>query len=394
MGLSCHTFCPRLHRSTTPIIPAMSSLTRYVLKQMLILTLAFTLVLSAAVWLVQSLRLIDLIVNRGLSLGVVFHLAVLIFPRFVEVVLPIAIFVAVLFNYNRLISESELIVMRTAGLSQMSLARPALMLAGMGALTLLVLAAYLLPFSNREFKDLQFEMRSRYASALIQEGVFNTLSERLTVYVRTRDRRGELGGLLIQDTRDPKKPVTIFAERGALVNTASGPRVLMVNGTRQEYRADSGKLSVATFDSYTLDIDSTADAPGSRLREPEELYLSELLAPSGSPERDAALANELHQRLLAPFGALVFALIPLACLLPGEFNRRGQLKRVLVAVGCALTFQALDLAIKNLEGRFAAVIPISYIVDLLPFVVGLGILLRRGIRFDLRRLSRLAAAPR
>jgi lipopolysaccharide export system permease protein len=356
----------------------MSSLTRYVLKQTLILTLAFTLVFSAAVWLVQSLRLIDLIVNRGLSLGIVLHLAVLIFPRFVEVVLPIAIFLAVLFSYNRLISESELVVMRTAGLSQISLARPALLLAGMGALLLLVLAAYLLPFANREFKDLQFEVRNRYASALIQEGVFNTISDRLTVYVRTRDRRGELGGLLIQDSRDPRKPVTIFAERGALVNTPSGPRVLMVNGTRQEFRSDSGKLSVATFDSYTLDINSAVDAPGARLREPEELYLNELLLPSGSPERDAALANELHQRVLAPFGALVFALIPLACLLPGDFNRRGQGRRILAAIGIAMAFEIFDLGGRNLAARSAAALPLLYLGTLLPIAGGFWLLMRDG----------------
>ena len=86
----------------------MRGLTRYVLRQTMMLTLAFTLVFTAAVWLVQSLRLIDLIVNRGLSLGIFFKLAVLILPRFIEIVLPIAIFLAVLFSYNRLISESEL----------------------------------------------------------------------------------------------------------------------------------------------------------------------------------------------------------------------------------------------------------------------------------------------
>src|SRR5499433_945422 len=155
----------------------MQSLTRYVLKQTLTLTLAFTLIFSAAVWLVQSLRLIDLIVNRGLSIGLFLELAMLIFPRFVEVVLPIAIFLAVLFSYNRLISESELVVMRAAGLSQATLARPALILAAMGALTMLALSTYLLPAAFREFKDLQFEIRGRFASALIQEGVFNTISD-------------------------------------------------------------------------------------------------------------------------------------------------------------------------------------------------------------------------
>ena len=114
----------------------MKSLSRYVLKETLALTFALTLVFSAAVWLVQSLRLIDLVVNRGLSIGLFLELAMLIFPRFIEIVLPIAIFLAILFSYNRLISESELIVMRAAGLSQTTLARPALILAGIGAFVL------------------------------------------------------------------------------------------------------------------------------------------------------------------------------------------------------------------------------------------------------------------
>ena len=66
----------------------MDRLTRYVLRQALIVTLSIGIVFSAAVWLLQSLRLIDLIVNRGLSLGMFLYLAVLILPRFIDVVLP------------------------------------------------------------------------------------------------------------------------------------------------------------------------------------------------------------------------------------------------------------------------------------------------------------------
>src|SRR5215469_3042280 len=304
----------------------MRGLTRYVLRQTLMLTLAFTLVFSAAVWLVQSLRLIDLIVNRGLSLGIFLKLAVLILPRSIEIVLPIAIFLAVLFGYNRLISESELIVMRASGLSQMTLARPALILAAGGALVLLALSTYLLPAAFREFKDLQFEIRGRFASALIQEGIFTTISDRFSVYIRTRDRSGELGGILIHDMRDPKKPVTLLAERGALVDTPDGPRVLMVNGSRQQYNKETGKLAVLTFERYTLDLSNNSDVPGARFREPDERYFHELLY--ADPKLN--LSSELHLRLVTPLNAVLFALIPLVCLLPGDFNRRGQGRRILV----------------------------------------------------------------
>jgi lipopolysaccharide export system permease protein len=92
--------------------------------------------------------------------------------------------------------------------------------------------------------------------------------------------------------------------------------------------------------------------------------------------------------------AFSFAIIPLACLLPGEFNRRGQLRRVLIAIGSALAFQTTDLAVKNLAGRYPIAIALTYVVDLLPFVVGLGILLHRGISFKFWRLPMAAATAR
>src|SRR5882724_2868849 len=110
----------------------MKSLDRYILRQCLSMMIFITAALSAAVWLAQSLRLVDLIVNRGLSIEVFLYLALLILPRFLDIVLPIGAFIAVLFVFNRLSSESELVVMRAAGLGPMVLARPVFRLAGIG----------------------------------------------------------------------------------------------------------------------------------------------------------------------------------------------------------------------------------------------------------------------
>src|ERR1700686_3387766 len=157
------------------------------------------------------------------------YLALLILPRFFDIVLPIGAFIAVLFIFNRLASESELVVMRSAGLGPLALARPVLMLAGIAFLVLLTLSAYFLPASNREFKDLQFEIRNRFVSALLQEGTFTTISDKLTIYIGGRNERGEVIGLLINDDRDPQQPATILAERGAFADadSAQGSRIIM-----------------------------------------------------------------------------------------------------------------------------------------------------------------------
>src|SRR6266849_11190630 len=107
----------------------MGSLDRYMLRQCFGVMVFVTAALSAAIWLAQSLRLVDLIVNRGLSVEVFLYLALLILPRFFDIVLPIGAFIAVLFIFNRLTSESELVVMRAAGLGPLVLARPVFILA-------------------------------------------------------------------------------------------------------------------------------------------------------------------------------------------------------------------------------------------------------------------------
>jgi lipopolysaccharide export system permease protein len=372
----------------------MKRLDRYILRQCFGVMIFVTAALSAAIWLAQSLRLIDLIVNRGLSIEVFLYLAALILPRFLDIVLPIGVFIAVLFTFNRLTGESELVVMRSAGLSQLALAKPVLLLAGIAFAVLMSLSVYFLPASNRAFKDLQFEIRNRFVSSLIQEGTFTTISDKLTIYIRSRNDRGEVTGLLISDSRDPQKPVTILAERGVFVDSPTGARIVMVNGNRQQFDPDSRKLSLLTFNSYTLDLEAWRDAPVVRFREAQERFLGELFSPPLDADASlrAVFLAEAHQRLLVPLSAFSFSLIPLACLLPGELNRRGQLKRVLLAIGVAFAFQMLDLGVNSLAVRSSAAIPLMYAADLLPLVLGFGILLRGGIKLGFR-WPVLAARP-
>jgi lipopolysaccharide export system permease protein len=365
----------------------MTRLDRYILRQCFGVMIFVTAALSAAIWLAQSLRLVDLIVNRGLSADVFLYLAALILPRFLDIVLPVGVFIAVLFTFNRLTGESELVVMRSAGLSHLALAKPILILAAIAFTILMSLSAYFLPVANRAFKDLQFEIRNRFVSSLVQEGTFTTISDKLTIYVRSRGERGEVLGLLINDSRNPQRQVTIVAERGVFVDSPSGSRIVMVNGNRQQYDAESRKLSLLSFDSYSLDLDTVRDAPVIRFREPQERFLGELFFPPA--DTDVVFRNgfliEGHQRVLVPLSAFSFALIPLACLLPGQVNRRGQLKRVLLAISLAFAFELLDLGVGNFATRHTAAIPLMYVAELAPLVIGFAVLLHGGTRLGLRR---------
>jgi lipopolysaccharide export system permease protein len=262
-----------------------------------------------------------------------------------------------------------------------------LILATIAFLILMSLSAYFLPASNRAFKDMQFEIRNRFVSSLIQEGTFTTIADKLTIYIRSRDERGEVVGLLINDNREPQRPVTILAERGLFADTPAGSRIVMVNGNRQQFDPETRKLSLLTFDRYTLDLDSLHDAPIVRFREAQERFFDELFFPpaDAGPALRLGFIIEAHQRILIPLSAFSFSVIPLACLLPGEFNRRGQLKRALLAIVLAFLFELLGIGVNDLASRASAAIPLMYATGLLPLVLGLGLLMRGSVRLDFRR---------
>src|SRR5262249_34988215 len=239
-------------------------LDRYMFRQLAFALIAVTGGLTALVWLVQSLRFVELVVNHGLSLGVFVELTGLLIPSFVAVILPITTFVVVQFIYQRLAGDREITVMRTAGLSPFALARPALALAAVAMICGFLLNLWLVPASLASFREFQWEIRNRMAAFLLQEGVFTSVSNNLTVYVRSRDQDGTLRGILIDDGRDPTAHATILAERGRMVESPSGPRVLLLSGSREEIDHQTGRLNILTFGQNEIDLSDKTNNGGER----------------------------------------------------------------------------------------------------------------------------------
>src|SRR6516162_4035083 len=229
-------------------------LDRYIFRQLLIALIAVTGGLTALVWLIQSLRFVELVVNHGLSLVVFLELTGLLVPSFIAVILPITTFVVVQFIYQRMAGDREITVMRTAGLSPGALSRPALVLTVLVIAACYLLNLWLVPASLASFRQFQWEIRNQMAAFLLQEGVFTQVSDNLTVYVRSRDPDGTLRGILVDDERDKTATATILAEHGRLVEGPNGPRVLLVSGSRQEIDRQTGRLNVLTFAQNELDL--------------------------------------------------------------------------------------------------------------------------------------------
>ncbi|MBP0443233.1 LPS export ABC transporter permease LptF [Roseomonas sp. SSH11] len=362
----------------------MSRVTRYISRQIALSLLAVTIGLAALIWLTQSLRFIELVLDRGLPFSVFLELTGLLLPSFFAVILPITTFVVILFTYVRLSSDRELVVLRAAGLSDWRLARPALLVALLATGIGLFLQAWLVPVSHAAFREWQFEIRNQMAAILLQEGVFSSVSNDLTVYARVRERDGTMRGILIHDQREPGAPVTILAERGVILPSPNGPRVILQNGQRQQMERavppnsppgtpPQPRLTVLAFGENSVDLARTSRTEDARNRDSRERFVGELLNPDpeeGLPERDIRkFKAEGHGRLASPLTALSFAMVGLAAALASTFRRHGGGLTAVIAVGAVVCLLALGLAVGNLAARDNRFIPLIWV-----HVLGPGLL--------------------
>lgn len=351
----------------------MRTLNIYIIKQIFAGLILVSAALLTIVWLTQSLRLIDMIVTKGLSGFLFIKLTLLLLPSFLVILMPIALFAVTLFVYNRMSLDRELIVMHACGLRPLQIATPAILVG-----LFLTFFAYFMTFqwvpqSVVDFKELQWTIRHDVSHIILQEGEFNEIGKGFTVYVRKRDSSGNMYGLLINDQRDGSK-VTIIAERGRMIQDLNSAKAIIENGSRQEIDKKTGRFSVLYFDRYTMDFGEIGDdQSGSRIKDPRELTFSELLSAQRGEQIETKNHNklviELHKRFILPLYNLCFALIAVTFLIRGNFSRRGQSERVFIAVLCMLLVQSASLGIENAATRNPYLIIFMYANVILPSLI-------------------------
>ncbi len=353
----------------------------YVLRRLLVALGAATGALCPLLLLATALRFVDDIVERGAALEMFAVLVFLALPYLAGVALPLALLIAVLVVYVRMASDSELIVMRAAGVSNLRLAAPALALGlatmGVVAWNALVLA----PSSERELRDLQSNLKDRFSLLFAQPGVFRQIGRNMTLFVQGATSSSEYSGILLQDDRHPNRRITYMAERGALTVTDGIPRLTAFDGSRHEIDRETGRLSFVYFDLNTIEFNLPSAPKRSRSR--RERTLGELLNPSPEEVGPANVAKhkaEGHFRLATGLMPGAVTAVALACLLLGGVSRRGQSFRPVLAGAIAFGLLVAAYAVKATVAKLPSLAGLQYAIGVAPIVICFALLALSGRR--------------
>lgn len=353
----------------------MQTISRYMLVQLILFAISVAVSLAVAVWLAQSLRFVDMIVNDGLPASTFFYFVILLMPYFLVIVIPVATFCSVLFIYNKMNTDSELVVLKAAGFSQFQLAKPGILLGALSMLTVVAINLYFLPVSYREFRELQHYFRDNLSPVLLKAGKFNTINNEYTIYFKEKTPAGELKGLLVHDSSTPGTKVTYIADTGALLKDKDDFRAVLWNASRQEVDPQTGRLSIAYSDKYVLKFGDIGQEERDRWLKPRERFLNELLFPDLNDQRDVSNYDKLvaagHYRIASPLFTLAMAFVALACLLSGEFSRRGYLGRIMVAIVIMGIMMLTMFLLKDVAEKSKNLISLLYIWPLFVILVSI-----------------------
>lgn len=337
----------------------MRLLDRAILKEM---TTAFMLGLMVFTFVLLTnkiLRLVELIVNKGVGILTVLQLFLYVLPYSLVVTIPMSVLLATLATFTRLSTDGELLGLRGAGSSLSRLTRPSILFGFATTLLTLVITIWILPYSNQAFKNLVFDMAHRQVAVGIQEGVFNSAFEGLILYVERLDpRTSEMEGVFLVDSRNAAERRVIVAQAGRFT---SDPQQLRMGLTLRQGSIHlsgaelSGRYRLITFENYalTLDAANSLSEPIQRPLGEQELTLTELR------ERAAGLRAqgqnyhppivEFHKKLAIPFSCALFSVlgVPLA----SRIRRGGRGLSLAISVGFALGYYVLIVAGESLGDR-------------------------------------------
>ncbi|MEX3015744.1 LPS export ABC transporter permease LptF [Gymnodinialimonas hymeniacidonis] len=317
---------------------------RYVLRQLVMLFGFFSLVLVSVYWVNQAARLFDSLIADGQNVSVFLEFSALTLPWIVQLILPVAAIVATLYIFNRMIGESELVVLQTAGLSALRLLRPVLVFGLLMAVLIGILGHFLAPTARAQFIDRQDEVRDDLTGRFLRAGEFIHPTGSLTVYIREITELGEFRDLFLQDSSNRGVEVTYSATNALLVRSSTGPRLVMFDGIAQTLDLDTGRLATVSFSDFTYDVGALIDGGDLRQVDVRELPTPLLLSADDVMAEAlnipiAHMVFEGHDRIAQSLFVIFVPLIGAASLMLGSFSRFGVWRQILVAVLLVLPMQ-------------------------------------------------------
>ncbi|ANJ54430.1 LPS export ABC transporter permease LptF [Pseudomonas silesiensis] len=363
---------------------------RYLSREVLLTLSAVSAVLLV---IIMSGRFIKYLAQAAAGLldpGSLFLIMGFRLPGFLQLILPLGLFLGILLAYGRLYLESEMTVLSATGMSQQRLLAMTMFPATLVALVVAWLSLSLAPQGANQFQLLLNKQDALTEFDTLEPGRFQALRDgtRVTYTEKLSDDRINLGGVFISQknvSADEKKDrgiSVLVAENGRQEIRADGNRYLILeNGYRYDGNPGQADYRAIKYEEY-----------GVLLPKPDvsDEVTDRDAMPTGSllGSDDIRSRTELQWRLSLPL--LVFIVTLMAVPLSRVNPRQGRFLKLLPAILLYMAYLSILIAARGAleKGKIPPALGLWW-VHAIFLVIGLGLLYWEPLR--LKMASRRSA---
>ncbi len=299
----------------------MSRLTRYLLGQYARDAAALFAVAAILVWLIQMLRLFDLVTAKGQGLLTLAGQAFLTTPPLTRELLFICMAIGLSRGLQRLQDSRELhsihIMQRTSKIWT-ALA----VYAAIGAVIVSIMAHWAVPEVKQAGREMQAQIAAELVGENIVPGRFTEVTQGVVVRIGGREPDGTITGFFADDSRNPDRHSTYFADSAVILQTDDGYQISLRDGRLQLVTEDE-PFSEVEFARYELAIDSLTETGEARteLNDWNTLQLLQIRQNQANRERQV---DELLFDRIADATRLIALLLCVAAVQSFPHARRGN----------------------------------------------------------------------
>ena len=292
----------------------------------------------------ELLRLVELLVTKGVAFLSVLNVFAHLLPSFLVLTLPIAGIIASITAFGRLSFDKELVAMRAAGLSLVRLSHPVFVFALLVFGLTLTLSQWGQPWSNVNLKKVALNLLRDELVLELERGVFNEAVPKMVIYVPDTQAGQDPTGIFVSDDRNPDDPRVIVAQQYFVMTDPKSNQIALrlVDGVIHSRPDNVEQYSKVSFSTYDLKMNFNENLYGSDERSSVETILAKL---DQSGWKDTAALRRLmeHYKDLAfPTASLVFCILGVPVGIVSK--RSGRMGGFAVGVLVVVIYYVLNVA--------------------------------------------------
>ena len=241
-----------------------------------------------------------------------------------SLLLPIALFLGIVFAFGRMYKDHEIVVMNSCGIGYLQFYKPVAII----LLPAFIFCAYISLSLNaqvlRQAQAIIDHGENQHEFQQIKPGQFNqSKSGELVIFMESvSDDRLELRDIIISQARDDYQALETAASGRQKIEESTGDLFLVLGpGERYEGRPGAAEHKIISYEQHGILLENKKDSEDSYIHS-DQLPLTKLWTSDGLQRR-----VELHWRIAVPVALLVLGLVavPLAYIAPrkGRFGKVG-----------------------------------------------------------------------